>query len=336
MTDQDTFRALVLREDDGKIAAAIETLDRADLPDGDVTVDIQYSTLNYKDGMVLGGIGRLVRNYPHVPGIDFAGVVETSDSPDFAPGDRVVLTGWRVGEAHWGGYAERAAVPAEMLMPVPEGWDFEQAAAVPECFLTGFVNFYMEAGLQRGETVLTHGGASGVGTAAIQLACASGNSIFVTAGSAEKVARCEELGAELAINYREHDFVESVLAYTEGAGVDVIMDIVGGDYLHRNLKLLKPKGRLVIISTLGGAHTEIDLGVLMRRRACIIGSVLRGRSLAEKIEIKQRFMQRFWSLFLEGRLRPVIDSVFPIEQAVAAHLRMAENRNVGKIVLKVR
>ncbi|MDP6792468.1 MAG: NAD(P)H-quinone oxidoreductase [Anaerolineales bacterium] len=299
---------------------------------GEVLVDVHATALNRADLFQRAG------KYPPPPGaskilgLEIAGEVSVlgENVEGCKLGDRVcaLLAG--------GGYAERAAVPAEMLMPVPEGWDFEQAAAVPECFLTGFVNFYMEAGLQRGETVLTHGGASGVGTAAIQLACASGNSIFVTAGSAEKVARCEELGAELAINYREHDFVESVLAYTEGAGVDVIMDIVGGDYLHRNLKLLKPKGRLVIISTLGGAHTEIDLGVLMRRRACIIGSVLRGRSLAEKIEIKQRFMQRFWSLFLEGRLRPVIDSVFPIEQAVAAHLRMAENRNVGKIVLKVR
>ncbi len=299
---------------------------------GEVLVDVYATALNRADLFQRAG------KYPPPPGaskilgLEIAGEVSVlgENVEGCKLGDRVcaLLAG--------GGYAERAAVPAEMLMPVPEGWDFEQAAAVPECFLTGFVNFYMEAGLQPGETVLTHGGASGVGTAAIQLACASGNSIFVTAGSAEKVARCEELGAELAINYREHDFVESVLAYTEGAGVDVIMDIVGGDYLHRNLKLLKPKGRLVIISTLGGAHTEIDLGVLMRRRACIIGSVLRGRSLAEKIEIKQRFMQRFWSLFLEGRLRPVIDSVFPIEQAVAAHLRMAENRNVGKIVLKVR
>ena len=299
---------------------------------GEVLVDVHATALNRADLFQRAG------KYPPPPGaskilgLEIAGEVSVlgENVEGCKLGDRVcaLLAG--------GGYAERAAVPAEMLMPVPEGWDFEQAAAVPECFLTGFVNFYMEAELQPGETVLTHGGASGVGTAAIQLARASGNSILVTAGSPEKVARCEDLGADLAINYREHDFVESVLAYTEGAGVDVIMDIVGGDYLHRNLKLLKPKGRLVIISTLGGAHTEIDLGVLMRRRACIIGSVLRGRSLAEKIEIKQRFMQRFWSLFLEGRLRPVIDSVFPIEQAVAAHLRMAENRNVGKIVLKVR
>ena len=299
---------------------------------GEVLVDVHATALNRADLFQRAG------KYPPPPGaskilgLEIAGEVSVlgENVEGCKLGDRVcaLLAG--------GGYAERAAVPAEMLMPVPEGWDFEQAAAMPECFLTGFVNFYMEAELQAGEIVLTHGGASGVGTAAIQLARASGNSIFVTAGSAEKVARCEELGADLAINYREHDFVESVLAHTDGAGVDVILDIVGGDYLHRNLKLLKPKGRLVLISTLGGARTEIDLRVLMGRRARIIGSVLRSRALAEKIEIKQLFMQRFWRMFLEGQLFPVIDSVFPIEQADAAQQRMAENRNIGKIVLKVR
>ena len=299
---------------------------------GEVLVDVYATALNRADLFQRAG------KYPPPPGaseilgLEIAGEISTlgTDVIGYQVGERVcaLLSG--------GGYAERAVVPVEMLMPVPEGLDFEQAAAVPECFLTVFVNFYMEAELQAGEIVLTHGGASGVGTAAIQLARASGNSIFVTAGSAEKVARCEELGADLAINYREHDFVESVLAHTDGAGVDVILDIVGGDYLHRNLKLLKPKGRLVLISTLGGARTEIDLRVLMGRRARIIGSVLRSRALAEKIEIKQLFMQRFWRMFLEGQLFPVIDSVVPIEQADAAQQRMAENRNIGKIVLKVR
>ncbi len=299
---------------------------------GEVLVDVHAAALNRADLFQRAG------KYPPPPGtseilgLEIAGEISALDEgvEGCRPGERVcaLLPG--------GGYAERAAVPAEMLMPVPEGWDFEQAAAVPECFLTGFVNFYMEAGLQPGETVLVHGGASGVGTAAIQLARASGNPVFVTAGSSEKVARCETLGAELAINYREHDFVDRVLVHTEGAGVDVILDIVGGDYLQRNLKLLKAQGRLVLISTLGGARAEIDLRVLMGRRARIIGSVLRSRTLAEKIEIKQRFMQRFWPLFLEGQLRPVIDSVFPMEQAGEAQQRMAQNLNIGKIVLKVR
>ena len=148
--------------------------------------------------------------------------------------------------------------------------------------------------------------------------------------------RCQELGADLAINYREKGFVEGVLTHTQGTGVDVILDIVSGDYLLRNLEILKPQGRLVVISILGGVRAEIDLRVLMSRRARIIGSVLRGRALAEKIEIKKQFIQRFWPLFTQGKLRPVIDSVFPIEQARVAHQRMTDNRNIGKIVLKAR
>ena len=297
----------------------------------EVLVDVRAAALNRADLLQRAGKYPPPAGSSDILGLEIAGEISTlgAEVVDHHIGERVcaLLPG--------GGYAERAAVPVEMLMPVPVGWDFEQAAAVPECFLTAFVNFYMEAGLQPGEIVLAHGGASGVGTAAIQLACASGNPIFVTAGNAEKVVRCEQLGAEIAINYRDHDFVESVFEHTGGTGVDVILDIVGGDYLQRNLKLLKPKGRLVLISTLGGARTEIDLRILMGRQARIIGSVLRGRPLEEKIEIKQRFMERFWSLFLEGQLCPVIDSVFPIEEAGAAQQRMAENRNIGKIVLKV-
>ncbi len=300
--------------------------------DGEVLVDVHATALNRADLFQRAG------KYPPPPGasdilgLEIAGKISALGEKvkGCVPGERVcaLLPG--------GGYAECAVVPAEMLMSIPGNLDFEQASAVPECFLTGFVNLYMEAGLQPGETVLTHGGASGVGTSVIQMVCATGNPIFVTTGSAEKVARCVELGADLAINYREQDFVERVLAHTDGAGVDVILDIVGGDYLQRNLKLLKPQGRLVVISTLGGARTEIDLRLLMGRRARIIGSVLRGRALTEKIEIKQRFMQRFWGLFREGQLRPVIDSVFPIDQAGTAQQRMSENKNIGKIVLKVR
>ena len=299
---------------------------------GDVIVDVCAAALNRAD------LFQRVGEYPPPPGAsDILGLEIAGEISDMGAD----VIGHYIGEhvcalLPGGGYSERAVVPMEMLMPVPEGWSFEQAAAMPECFLTCFVNLYMEAGLQPGETVLAHGGASGVGTAAIQLASASGNPIFVTSGSSQKVARCMELGAVLAINYRDHDFAEAVLAHTAGTGVDVILDIVGGDYLQRNLQLLKPKGRLVLISTLGGMRAEIDLRVLMSKRARIIGSILRGRALSEKIQIKQMFMERFWALFVEGQLCPVIDSVFPVEQVGAAQQRMAENRNIGKIVLKIR
>jgi NADPH:quinone reductase-like Zn-dependent oxidoreductase len=223
-----------------------------------------------------------------------------------------------------------------MLMPIPVGWSFAQAGAMPEVFLTAYVNLYMEANLQPGETILVHGGASGVGTAAIQLARASDNPVIVTASSADKCAACVQLGADLAINYKAEDFVERVRAFTNGAGIDVIMDMVGGAYLARNLSLLKLKGRLVFISTLSGGQTEINLGDLMRRRLRLIGSVLRSRTIAEKGEIKERFMQQFWPHLESGQIQPVIDTVYPIAQANAAQQQMAENRNIGKIVLAVR
>jgi NADPH:quinone reductase len=190
--------------------------------------------------------------------------------------------------------------------------------------------------LQPGETILIHGGASGVGTAAIQLARYTGCRVFTTAGTDEKVARCQELGAELAINYKKEDFGERILAYNQGEGVDVILDMVGAAYLEANLKLLKLCGRLVFIATLGGGEAQLNIGALMRRRLRLIGSVLRPRSLAEKVEIKERFMAQFWPQLVDGTIKPIIDSVYPIAQANEAHQHMAENQNIGKIVLKVR
>jgi putative PIG3 family NAD(P)H quinone oxidoreductase len=240
-----------------------------------------------------------------------------------------------------GGYAEQVAVPQAMLMPIPTGWDFNTAAGLPEVYLTAFVNLYMEASLQPGETVLVHGGASGVGTAAIQLLQASGNPVIVTAGSDDKCAACADLGADLAINYRTEDFVERVRTFTNsqgssGQGVDVIMDMVGADYLAKNLSLLKLKGRLVFISTLSGTKTEIDLRHLMGKRLRLIGSVLRSRALAEKVAIKETFMAKFWPLVEAGTIKPVIDTIYPIAQANVAQQQMAENRNIGKIILQVR
>jgi NADPH:quinone reductase-like Zn-dependent oxidoreductase len=207
---------------------------------------------------------------------------------------------------------------------------------VPEVFFTAFVNLFMEAGLQNGETVLIHGGASGVGTAAIQLAREAGCRVFATAGTDEKTARCAELGAELAINYKNKDFVEQIEAQTNGDGVDVILDMVGAAYLERNIRLLKLRGRLVFIAVLGGAKAEVNLAALMSRRLRLIGSVLRSRSLAEKIEIKQKFMAQFWPLLENRTIQPIIDSMYPIEETEDAHRHMADNQNIGKIILIVR
>lgn len=298
----------------------------------EVLVDIHAAALNRADLMQRAG------NYPPPPGApDILGLEMAGQIA--AVGDKV--SGWQAEDRvcallPGGGYAERVAVPARMLMPLPDEWSFEQGAAVPEVFLTAFVNLFMEAGLQSGETVLIHGGASGVGTAAIQLAREAGCRVFITAGTDEKTARCETLGAELAINYKAEDFAERIEAYTDGAGVDVILDMVGAAYLERNLRLLRLRGRLVFISLLSGATTEINLGALMGRRLRLIGSVLRSRSLAEKVEIKEGFMARFWPQLVDGVIHPIIDSVYPVAEADEAHQYMAENRNIGKIILKVR
>ena len=265
-------------------------------------------------------------------GLEVAGKVAVvgDDVTDWKVGDRVcaLLTG--------GGYAEQVNVPQQMLMSIPDDWSYEQGAAIPEVFYTAYVNLFMEAKLQKGETVLIHGGASGVGTAGIQLAHQAGCQVIVTAGTDKKTARCVELGADLAINYTTDDFAERILADTRGAGVDVIMDMVGATYLDRNLQLLKLQGRLVFISMLGGAKTEINLGILMRKRLRLVGSLLRPRSVAEKVVIKERFMEQFWPMLLDGTIQPIIDSVYPIGQANEAHQHMAENKNIGKIILKVR
>ncbi|MCB0106998.1 MAG: NAD(P)H-quinone oxidoreductase [Caldilineaceae bacterium] len=298
----------------------------------DVLVDIHATALNRADLMQRRG------NYPVPPGaspilgLEMAGTVAKlgADVTDWQVGDRVcALLGG-------GGYAEQVVVPGAMLMPIPEGWDFTLAAGLPEVFLTAFVNLYMEAAIQSGEVALVHGGASGVGTAAIQLLKASGNPVIVTAGTDEKIAACRDLGADLAINYRKQDFVQEVKAFTGGQGVDVIMDMVGADYLAKNLTLLKLKGRLVWISTLSGADAEINLRLVMGKRLRLIGSVLRSRSLAEKVTIKQNFMDQFWPKLADGTIKPVIETTYPIAEANAAQQQMAENRNIGKIILQVR
>lgn len=326
------MKAIVVQtEKEGRPMAWQEVVS-PDCGDDEVLVDIHATALNRADLMQRAG------NYPPPPGapdilgLEMAGTVAKvgANVTDWQPGDRVcaLLPG--------GGYAEQVNVPADMLMPIPADWSFEQAAGLPEVFFTAYLNLFMEASLKKGETALIHGGASGVGTAGIQLAHRAGCRVFVTASTGEKLARCRELGAELAINYKEEDFAERIRAYTNNEGLDVIMDMVGAPYLERNLALLKVYGRLVFISMLGGAETKINLGALMGRRLRLIGSVLRPRPVAEKVEIKRRFMTQFWPLLENGAIQPIIDTVYPIEQANQAHEQMANNENIGKIILRVR
>jgi putative PIG3 family NAD(P)H quinone oxidoreductase len=308
-----------------------ETPDPTYGPD-EVLVAIHATALNRADLSQRAGHYPPPPGAPDILGLEMAGVITALGAN---------VRGWQVGDRvcallGGGGYAELVAVPQQMLMPVPDGWSFAEAAALPEVYLTAFVNLFIEAALQPGETVLVHGGASGVGTAAIQLLRHAGHPVIVTAGSDEKTTRCVALGADLAINYRDEDFVGVVKRLTEDQGVDVILDMVGADYLERNLDLLKLRGRLVCIATLSGSQAMLDIGRLMRKRLRLIGSVLRSRSLAEKVQIKEQFRTRFWPVVEAGAIRPVIDSVFPIEQAETAQAHMAANANIGKIVLQVR
>ena len=295
-----------------------------------VLVDIHATAVNRADLLQRSG------NYPPPPGappymgLEMAGVVRHigAQVDQWRPGDRVcaLLAG--------GGYAEQVAVPAPLLRRIPDHWDFVKAGAVPEVFYTAFVNIFMEAGLQAGERLLVHGGASGVGTAAIQLARAADCPVLVTASTPAKLEACLALGADAAINYKKEDFVEAVKAHC--SGVDVILDISGGAYLQRNLSLLKLKGRLVLIALLGGAESPIDLGLILRQRLRLIGSVLRSRSLAEKVAIADQFEQRFWPLLVDGRIEPIIDTVLPIDQAAQAQAILEGNQNIGKVVLSIR
>jgi putative PIG3 family NAD(P)H quinone oxidoreductase len=248
------------------------------------------------------------------------------------------VSGWRVGERVMallagGGYAEQVAVHAGSVLPVPEGLSLEEAAAVPEVFLTAYLNLFELGGLGAGGIALVHGGGSGVGTAAIQLCRAAGARAFVTAGSAEKCERCRALGAELAVNYRSESFAERVREATGGRGVDVVLDSIGAAYLADNLASLAVGGRLVLIGLMGGAKAEIALGSLLVRRLSVIGSTLRTRPVEEKAAIVSGFRARFGDDLAAGRIRPVVDRVLPLEAVAEAHRAIKASEHFGKIVL---
>jgi putative PIG3 family NAD(P)H quinone oxidoreductase len=250
------------------------------------------------------------------------------------------VAGWRVGDRAMallagGGYAEEVVVHAGSAMRVPESLDLERAAAVPEVFLTVFLNVFTLGGLEPGGVVLVHGGGSGIGTAAIQLVKEAGARVFVTAGSDAKCARCRELGADLAINYRSEDFAKASLEATGGRGVDVVLDSIGAPYLDANLRSLAIGGRLVLIGLMGGAKAEIALGALLVRRLSVIGSTLRARPVEEKARIVRDFQERFGEALERGRIGPIVDRVLPLEQAAEAHRAMKASEHFGKIVLQV-
>ncbi len=248
------------------------------------------------------------------------------------------VSGWAVGDEvcallSGGGYAELVVVPAGQLLPVPTGVDLTQAAALPEVTCTVWSNVFMVAHLRPGETLLVHGGSSGIGTSAIQLAKAVGAKVAVTAGSKEKLARCAELGADVLINYREQDFVEEVRAATDGAGADVILDIMGAKYLDRNVQTLAVNGRLAIIGLQGGVKGELNIGALLTKRGAVTATSLRGRPAPEKAAIVAAVREHVWPLIDAGHVRPVVDRIMPMREASAAHRVVEESGHIGKVLL---
>jgi putative PIG3 family NAD(P)H quinone oxidoreductase len=265
-----------------------------------------------------------------IPGLDVAGIVHSvgSSVSKWKPGDRVcaILSG--------GGYAEYCAVPASQVLPIPSGWTTTEAATLPENLFTVYDNLITRAGLKSGETVLIHGGASGIGSMAIMLSRAWDATPIATAGSREKCDACLSFGARHAINYKEADFVAAVQEITGGKGVDVVLDMVGGSYLERNLDALAREGRLVIIATQGGRTGQLDIGKLMSKRARILASSMRVRSSSAKGQIAQALLRDIWPLLpAKAPIRPIIDSTFPLIEARLAHERLESGGHIGKIVL---
>ena len=264
-----------------------------------------------------------------IPGLEVAGMIEA-----LGPG----VTAWRVGDqvcalVTGGGYAEYCAAPAPQCLRVPRGMDIVTAGAIPETFFTVWTNVFQRGRLTQGESILIHGGSSGIGTTAIQLAKARGARVFATAGSPDKCAACEGLGAERCINYRDADFVAEVRGLTGGRGVDVILDMVGGDYFARNIDALAVEGRLVEIATLHGIKAELNIQTIMGRRLTITGSTLRPRPVADKGAIAAELRDQIWPLLESGAVKPIIHATFPLRDAAMAHRMMESSAHIGKLLL---
>jgi putative PIG3 family NAD(P)H quinone oxidoreductase len=303
---------------------------------GDVVVEVAAAGVNRPDIMQRQGRYPPPPGASDIPGLEVAGTVVSvgaeaarADGTRLAPGDRVTAL------VAGGGYAEFAVVPGPQCLPIPRGLDAAHAAAIPEAFFTVWTNLFEDGRLQAGESVLVHGGTSGIGTTAIQLACAFGASVVATAGSLEKCAACEHLGAVRAVNYRSEDFVAAARELTEGRGVDAVLDIIGGDYTPRNLDALAPGGRLIVIGLIGGARTSISLLPVLQKRLTITGSTLRSRGIEDKGRIAAALGEKVWPLLESGRVAPVVHATFPLERAADAHRLMETNAHIGKIVLRV-
>ncbi|MFF8998093.1 NAD(P)H-quinone oxidoreductase [Streptomyces achromogenes] len=311
-----------------------EALVWTDVPDpvpgeGEVLVEVAASAVNRADILQRQGAYSPPPGASPYPGLECSGKVAA-----LGPG----VSGWAVGDEvcallAGGGYAEKVAVPAGQLLPVPEGLSLRQAAALPEVVCTVWSNVFMVAHLRPDETLLVHGGSSGIGTMAIQLAKALGARVAVTAGTKEKLERCAELGADVLINYREQDFVAEIKQATDGAGADVILDNMGAKYLDRNVQALAVNGRLAIIGMQGGVKGELNIGALLGKRGAISATSLRGRPLGEKAAIVAAVREHVWPLLAAGDVRPIVDRELPLPEAAEAHRLVESSGHIGKVLL---
>ncbi|MFJ6665715.1 zinc-binding dehydrogenase [Streptomyces sp. SID8366] len=297
--------------------------------EGEVLVEVVAGAVNRADILQRQGFYNPPPGASPYPGLECSGRIAA-----LGPG----VSGWAVGDEvcallAGGGYAQKVVVPAGQLLPVPEGVDLVRAAALPEVACTVWSNVFMISHLRPGETLLVHGGSSGIGTMAIQLAKAVGARVAVTAGSKEKLERCAELGADILINYREQDFVAEVKEATGGAGADVILDNMGAKYLDRNVQTLAVNGRLAIIGMQGGAKGELNIGALLHKRAAVTATSLRARPVEEKTAIVAAVREHVWPLLAAGRVRPVVDRELPMERAAEAHRVVEESGHIGKVLL---
>ena len=321
--------AIEIREPGGpEVLVPVERQTPVPAP-GEVLIKVAAAGVNRPD--VFQRLGR----YPpppgvtDIPGLEVSGIITevASGAGSFRVGDAVCAL------VAGGGYAEYCAAPAPQCLPAPRGLDLVDAAAIPETFLTVWTNVFERGRLQAGESILVHGGSSGIGTTAIQLARSFGARVFATAGSADKCAACERLGAERGINYRDADFVAVVREQTAGRGVDVVLDMVGGAYFERNVDVLATEGRLVEIATLQGAKAELNIQTIMQRRLTITGSTLRARPIADKGAIAGAVHRHVWPLVESGAVKPIVYARFPLRDASAAHRVMESSAHIGKLVL---
>ena len=326
-----TMTAIAIREPGGPEMLVPEPRPVPAPRPGEILVKVAAAGVNRPDVMQRRGLYPPPKGAPDIPGLEIAGAV-------VACGDGV--TRWKIGDqvtalVVGGGYAEYCVAVEGHALPVPAGLSATQAAAIPETFFTVWHNVFERGGLKAGETLLVHGGSSGIGTAAIQLAKNFGARVIVTAGSAEKCEACRRLGADVAVDYKTEDFVAAVKQATDGKGADVILDMVGGDYVERNYEAAAVEGRIVQIAFQGAAKATVNYMRLMLKRLHHTGSTLRSRSNADKTAIARAIEAKVWPLVAAGKVRPVIDKTFPLAEAAAAHARMESSQHIGKIVLTV-